>query len=159
MKKRKCYVEASVWNQIFHDDRPDWKEITEIFLKSYKKNNIQLYISEIVIREIRNASKLIFKKLSKKINEHSPIILELDKDTYKLSKTYLKQGIFGKGKENTVSDAEHVAICTTFELDYLVTWNYRHLYKANNMLLFNSVNLQNGYSKSLNIITPEGLIT
>ena len=66
MKKRKCYIETSVWNQLFHRDRPDWKEITEIFLKNYKTNNI--------------------------------------------------------------------------------------------VLLFNSLNLQNGYSKPLNIITPEGLI-
>jgi predicted nucleic acid-binding protein len=158
MKKRKCYIETSVWNQLFHRDRPDWKEITEIFLKNYKTNNIDLYISDIVIREIANAPKHVYNKLSKEISEHSPIILELNEEAFDLSRIYLDKGIFGKEKENTISDAEHVAICSVYELDYLVTWNYRHLYKANNMLLFNSLNLQNGYSKPLSIITPEGLI-
>ena len=47
MKSKKCYIETSVWNQLLHIDRPDWKDITEVFFKNYKNNNISLYISEV----------------------------------------------------------------------------------------------------------------
>ena len=158
MKQKKCYIEISVWNQLFHKDRPDWKDITEIFFNNYEKNNISLYISDITIREINNAPLPVFTKLSKTINKYSPLILRLNEEVFNLSKEYLKSGILGQEKMNTISDAEHVAICTVNELDYLVTWNYRHLYKADNIIIFNSINMQNGYLKPLSIITPEGLL-
>jgi hypothetical protein len=27
--KKKLYIETSVWNQLKHDDRPDWRETAE----------------------------------------------------------------------------------------------------------------------------------
>ena len=158
MKAKKCYIETSVWNQLLHIDRPDWKDITEVFFTNYKNNNISLYISDVIIREINNAPRSIFNKLSKIIYSFSPVTLELNEEAFNLSKKYIKGGILGVEKTNTISDAQHVAICTVNELDYLVTWNYRHLYKADNIILFNSINMQNGYLKPLAIITPEGLI-
>ena len=103
MKQKKCYIETSIWNQLFHKDRPDWKDITEIFFNNYVNNNISLYISDITIREINNAPLPVFTKLSKTINKYSPIILRLNKEVFNLSKEDLKSGILGQEKMNTIS--------------------------------------------------------
>jgi len=51
-------------------------------------------------------------------------------------------------------DAFHVAIATASEMDALITWNYQHLANLRKSELFNAVNLERGYTKRLEIVTP-----
>ena len=53
-----------------------------------------------------------------------------------------------------IEDAMHIAVATVEELDAVVTWNYRHLANLRKSELFYSVNLEKGYSKKIEIITP-----
>jgi hypothetical protein len=36
--KKKIYVETSVWNQLEHDDRPEWRETAEKFIATLSRN-------------------------------------------------------------------------------------------------------------------------
>jgi len=54
-------------------------------------------------------------------------------------------------------DANHVAICTVARLDYLVSWNFRHLVNVDRANGFNSVNILQGYPL-VRIVNPLELI-
>ena len=54
-------------------------------------------------------------------------------------------------------DATHVAIATVHQMDYLVTWNYRHIDNAETKPLMRSVCAVHGYSCP-EICTPEELM-
>lgn len=56
--------------------------------------------------------------------------------------------------EKKGDDALHVAIATVAEMDALVTWNFQHLANLRKTELFHSVNLEKGYFKKLEIVTP-----
>ncbi len=51
-------------------------------------------------------------------------------------------------------DAFHVAVATASEIDAIITWNYSHLANLRKAELFNAVNLEKGYTKRIEIVTP-----
>ena len=54
-------------------------------------------------------------------------------------------------------DARHVAVCSVARLDYLVSWNFKHLANARREAGFNAVNLLQGYP-AVRIVAPTFLI-
>lgn len=54
-------------------------------------------------------------------------------------------------------DARHVAVCSVARLDYLVSWNFKHLANVRRESGFNSVNLLQGYPP-VRIVAPTFLI-
>jgi len=54
-------------------------------------------------------------------------------------------------------DARHVAVCSVARLDYLVSWNFKHLANARRESGFNAVNRLQGYP-ALRIVAPTFLI-
>jgi len=54
-------------------------------------------------------------------------------------------------------DARHVAICTGARVEFLVSWNFKHLANARREAGFNAVNLLQGYP-TVRIVAPTFLI-
>jgi hypothetical protein len=54
-------------------------------------------------------------------------------------------------------DAQHVAVCSVARLDYLVSWNFKHLANARRESGFNAVNMLQGYP-AVRIVAPTFLI-
>ena len=55
-------------------------------------------------------------------------------------------------------DALHVAFCTVNKIDYLVSWNYKHLANVNREKKITAINIQYNYLHPLRICTPLELI-
>jgi len=71
-----------------------------------------------------------------------------------LAAHYLAQGVV---TSKYTDDARHVATCTIARLDYLVSWNFRHLVNIQREAGFNAVNLLQGYPP-VRIVNPLQLI-
>jgi len=84
--------------------------------------------------------------------------LELSSEAVDLAEQYLNVDFLDSSKLNIENDAYHAAIATVEEMDWLLSFNYRHLLKAKNIELFNAINMANGYHKQLNITVPTLLI-
>ena len=56
--------------------------------------------------------------------------------------------------ERRETDAAHVAVATCFQLDYLVSWNHRHMTRPMKRLQFESVNCLYGYFKTPLMCNP-----
>jgi len=68
-----------------------------------------------------------------------------------LARAYLAKGIV---PQRYYEDALHIAIATILEVDYLVSWNMKHIVNKNNMIQFNKINQKMGY-KPIKIVKPE----
>lgn len=79
------------------------------------------------------------------------IELEVTNEAKNLAVKYIKKKIVPEKKEN---DALHVAIATVNEVDAIVSWNYRHLANLRKAEVFNGINLEQGFTKHLEIVTP-----
>lgn len=108
-------------------------------------------MSDIVLLEIGKAPAHIKKKLEDLIGQYKPIMLESSSEAEALAGLYLERGAVPPKK---LEDALHVAIATVAEMDALVTWNYKHLANLKRSEFFYSINLEQGYWKKLEIVTP-----
>jgi hypothetical protein len=68
--------------------------------------------------------------------------------------SYLGRGIV---TPQFADDARHVAVCTVSKIDFLVSWNFRHLVNVAREKSFSSVNLLQGY-QPIRIVSPLELI-
>lgn len=151
MRKLKLYLETSVWNFFFADDAPEKRDMTKIFFASIRENLYEIFVSEVVIRELNNAPEPKRKTLLELVNKYAPVELETTEEANELTEVYMERGIVPQGKRD---DAFHVAIATVSEIDAIITWNYQHLANLRKSELFNGVNLEKGYTKRLEIVTP-----
>ena len=125
--KEIIYLETSVISAYFGFKRQDVerKEITIHFWKEIIPN-YDLVISDLVaaelskVTDLQNREKLLSKARGIKR-------LRISSKVENLSKEYINFKIIPKSK---LEDAIHLAIATVNDVDYLVSWNYRHLVGA-----------------------------
>jgi predicted nucleic acid-binding protein len=151
MRKLKLYLDTSVWNFFFADDAPEKRDVTKELFDLVQKDCYEVYISEVVLDEVRDAPEAKREQLMMLIGKCSPMELEITEEIKDLAAVYMGKGIVTEKKEN---DALHVAIATVNELDVLVTWNYRHLANVRKAELFYGANLEKGYIKQIGLVTP-----
>ena len=157
--KKKLYIETSVWNQLEHDDRPDWHESAFKFIETLKQGSYETYVSNIVIEEIgMTRDDTLRQKLFDHIRIIAPFILEFDDESKELTKKYMKADFISSAALNVYNDSSHVAIATVNRINHIVSYNFKHLVKDRRIDGFNGVNLLNGYDHTIDITTPERFI-
>ena len=154
MRKLKLYIETSAWNFYFADDAPEKKEITKEFFEQVFKGMYDVYTSRIALDEIERCPEPKRKDLFKLIEKCKPTRLDVGKEAEGLATKYMAKGLVPERKEE---DALHIAVATIAEMDAVITWNYRHMIGLRKSELFHSTNLEEGYTKRIEIITPIGV--
>ena len=96
MKKLKLYIETSVWNFLFADDAPEKKRDTIRFFEEIQSGDYELFVSEMVMIEIRRAPETAKNKLLAKISEFEPEELEVTPEIRRLAAKYAGGGLFNR---------------------------------------------------------------
>jgi predicted nucleic acid-binding protein len=153
MKKMRIYLDTSVVNFLFADDSPDFRRVTEEFFALYAGLN-DLYGSDVVLRELsRDPVSGRREQNLRMLVKHHVEILPMDRDieVVRLAEEYLRQGIIPLRKRD---DALHVAYATVFEMDVLLSWNFKHLANLRREARLSTVNQAEGYWRSPRIVSP-----
>jgi predicted nucleic acid-binding protein len=154
--KAKVYLETSLVSYITSNPSRDIvvasrQQITQVWWET-QRARFTLYISPFVIQEASvgdpNAVK---KRLS--IIKHLPL-LEVNEEILTLASSLLKDKAI---PEKSTGDALHLAIAAFHRIDYLLTWNYKHLANAEKRGLITRTIQNNGYNSPI-ICTPEELM-
>jgi predicted nucleic acid-binding protein len=158
--KKKLYIETSVWNQLEHIDRPDWRETAEKFITTLKRGFYDVYVSKVVLDElIETPDENRRLKLIEHLNAVEPIFLPFDHESQELTKKYMEAEFIGGNKSRTLySDSCHVAIATVNAIVHIISFNCKHLVKDRRIDGFNGVNFQNGYDHVIDITTPHRFV-
>lgn len=155
----KIYLDTSVINFLFADDAPEKKEITIDFFENFiKKNKYLTYISGLVIEEIQQTKNLDKRKSLLEIIEKYPIdFISTDKtdEIEYLANKYIEEKVI---PEKKFMDAYHIAVCVVNGIDYLVSWNYKHLANIQKERQVKIINLSNNYFREFRLITPLELL-
>lgn len=157
MKKFKIYLDTSVINFLFADDAPDFQKVTIEFFENFiKKDKFIVYVSDVVIKEIEkthdNEKKL---KLLHVIEQYNLRILNLSPEAETLAKSYIEKNII---PPNKIEDAQHIAISTIYQIDILLSWNFKHLANINKQILIKVINESLGYFYPLLLTNPMEVI-
>jgi hypothetical protein len=145
-KKTKIYVDTSVIGGCLDPEFSLW---SNGLFEDFKLGIYVPVISEIVVAEIAQAPDKVIKKYSELL-DYNLIMLELNDEVIDLAGSYLSKKILS---ENFLDDARHIVFASVYEVDLLVSWNFKHIVHYDKIRMFNSANLENGY-KPINIYSP-----
>ena len=140
------YLDTSVINFLFADDAPDKKQDTIEFFENFIRTGVyKCLISDYIVSEIEDTRDPKKRdKLLKVISDYKLDFLELPDrpEIDNLALEYVNQGIIPMKK---LTDAYHIAICVIYKINFLVSWNYKHLANVNKEKSVNALNLKNNY--------------
>ncbi len=154
--KAKVYLETSLVSYLTSNPSRDIvvasrQQITQIWWDT-QRTRFTLYISPFVIQEASDGDpNAVKKRLS--IIRHFPL-LEVNEEILALAHNLLNDKAV---PEKSTGDALHLAIAAFYRMDYLLTWNYKHLANAEKRYLITRTIQSNGYSSPI-ICTPDELM-
>jgi len=150
-RKTKVYLDTSVISALFDERNPERKSLTEAFFKEIRIFDV--FISEITSVEIDRTPDLdLQNKMRKNTSEFST--LSLTDEVEWLAKEYIRYGAI---PENYLEDAYHIAIAVIHDIDYLLSWNFKHIVRIKTKDIVRMVNTLNNL-RSIEIMTPAELL-
>ncbi len=117
-----------------------------------RRNDFELYVSQVVVDEISLGDvAMVIKRLSAVKNIP---LLGIDTRVLEMSDQLIKNGVIPRVAR---ADAVHISIAALHEMDYLLTWNCKHIANPKIQRKLESVFDGAGYTVPL-IYTPEQLL-
>ncbi|MFO8058586.1 MAG: PIN domain-containing protein [bacterium] len=150
MRKQRIYLDTSVIGGYFDPEFELWsKEI----VRDFRNGKFCLVMSNVTAAEIEHAPEPV-QELHEELSSISDL-LEVNEEALELLAAYEERNILSSRFRN---DMLHIALATVAEVDVLVSWNFRHIVRLDNIQRFNGVNLELGY-KTLAIYSPREVTT
>lgn len=151
MKKLRLYIDTSVLGGLFDTEEPKRVNTAEMFLRLVREGAYEGFISRLTIEEIFEAPDNIHEALQTEISESRFNIIEESMESISLADAYLTDGAI---PDKYRDDARHIAVGVIHDLDYIVSWNYKHMVNISVRRMVNSTNIRMGYNP-IEIISPE----
>jgi hypothetical protein len=150
------YIETSVVSYL--TARPSdnllasaWQKATVDWWET-QRGRFELYTSELVLEE---AARGDIDAAHKRLEALADILpLKMTPKVMDVAKIFLDEGIL---PPNAIGDAVHIAIPIIHELDYLLTWNCRHIDNAETKPLLRNICIVRGWNYP-EICTPQELM-
>ncbi len=154
MRRLKLYLDTSVLGGLFDIEDINRVNTDESLISAVRNNNYEGFVSFLTIEEISKAPQEIMNQLKDVIKDSQLQVLEESEDCMELANAYIKSGAIPLKYRD---DARHIAIGVYHDIDFIVSWSYKHMVNIHVERLINSVNLKMGYG-SIEIISPEEVI-
>jgi predicted nucleic acid-binding protein len=151
--KKKVYIETSIVSFLTGNPSSNllaaaWKALT---IEWWEKRRMlfDLFISELVLTEAGRGNE---KAAEKRLNSLDGIpMLAVTDSAVELAKMLIKKHAI---PGNASDDALHVALSAVHGMDYLLTWNCRHIDNAETKPAIRAILISNGYNCP-EICTPQ----
>jgi len=154
--KTKIYIETSVISYLTSRPSRDiiiaaHQQITEEWWRT-RRHLFNLYASQLVSREASAGDK---EQAQKRLNALEKVeLLEITENALSLSAILIKKGVIPR---EAPEDALHISIAVVNGIDFLLTWNCKHIANAKMRSKIEQVCLSCGYGPII-ICTPEELM-
>jgi hypothetical protein len=80
--------------------------------------------------------------------------VEVTEEGNNLAEKYLAEKVVGR---TSFDDCLHIATATLNKVDYLISWNFKHIVNVFRIRGYNSINIREGYQQ-LDIRSPKDII-
>jgi hypothetical protein len=81
-------------------------------------------------------------------------MIDFTEDIRHLRDAYLNAKVLGAQHQ---ADAEHIASASVAEVDFVVSWNFKHIVQFEKITGYQAVNLLNGY-REIRIYSPKEVV-
>jgi hypothetical protein len=149
MRTPTLYLDTSVLGGYFDDE---WMQPTQELWRQMEAGLWRFVTSLVTSEELIEAPEHVRNLFNTTFEADD--VLDVTDEIDQLAAIYVAQGVVTSKYED---DARHVAVCTVYRSDFLVSWNFRHMVNVQRESAFNGVNLLKGYS-SIRIVNPLEII-
>jgi hypothetical protein len=127
--KPKVYIETSVISYLTARPSRDIliaanQQVTQEWWQN-RRPNFDIYISQLVVQEINSGDAEAIAKRQQAVADCS--YLDITPEAVNLAEKLIEQNAIPR---QAAEDALHIALATISGMDYLVTWNFKHIANA-----------------------------
>ena len=142
--KQKVYVETSFVSYLTSRPSRDLivaaqKQVTHEWWQQ-RRSHFDLYISQLVLQESAEGEKEAASERLRVIQNFQ--VLELRTEALELAESFISQNAL---PQKASDDALHIALATIYGIDYLLTWNCKHMANAEIQKKIAKIGLEQGY--------------
>ena len=156
MDRKTVYIETSILSYLTARPSGDllavaWQKVT-IDWWDTQRDRFDLYVSDIVLEEAGRGDNVAS---ARRLEALSGIpLLAITDEVLALSEALIQAGALPK---KAIGDSLHIALSAVHGVDYLLTWNYRHIDNAETKPITRMVCVANGYGYP-EICSPQELM-
>ena len=154
MERLKVYLDTSVVSYLYQEDAPEKMQDTLALWELFKEGIYEVYVSDIVFREIDRCSEEKLNILLDYLNQIEYNEVETDSSTIKLAEKFIDFGIL---KEKSFDDCQHIATAVVHGCDCIISWNFKHIVNVKTIRGVRSITNLQGY-KPIEIWSPSVLL-
>ena len=148
--KPRLYFDTSVFGGVYDEE---FEEISTLLFEKVKLGQIICVYSDLSETELENAPKRVKDFFADQPKEHT-LKVEVNEEAFVLAQKYLDEKVVGP---TSADDCRHIATATINKVDYLISWNFKHIVNVFRIRGYNSINLRCGYSQ-LDIRSPKEIV-
>lgn len=155
-KKLKLYLDTSVISFYYAEDAPEKMPVTrEFFGEILAKDKYEVCLSSLVIEELEKTSDLDHRaRLLTFANQLDAEVFSLTEEINQIADQFVKEGYIPvKYKE----DAVHLAFALSHNVDYIVSWNFKHIVRPRTKDAVRIIAIKEGFRET-KILTPEEVV-
>ncbi|MCG6534648.1 MAG: type II toxin-antitoxin system VapC family toxin [Syntrophales bacterium LBB04] len=154
--KAKVYIETTVVSYLTAWPSRDMivaahQQITDEWWRT-KRQDFELFASQLVLREAQAGNEEMAQRRMKVLGNIK--LLEVTEEALALAEKLIARGPLPK---KAAEDAAHIAVAVVNGMDYLITWNCKHIANAKMRDKIELICKTNGYKPTI-ICTPEELL-
>jgi len=153
MRKPKIYLETTMFNYYFDEDRDAHADTVKLF-KEIQSGKYEAYTSFYVTDELEDADEPKRSNMLALIVEYNIKVLEDSEEARRLADVYVNEGIIPARYRY---DALHIAISAINDLEYVFSLNFKHINKIKTKTMTGNVNIMQGY-KPIVIASPSEVV-
>lgn len=146
----RLYFDTSVFGGVYDEE---FEEISTLLFEKVKLGQIICVYSDLSETELENAPQKVKDFFNDLPKEHTQKV-EVTEEAFKLAQKYVDEKVVG---QTSAADCRHIATATINKVDYLVSWNFKHIVNVFRIRGYNSVNIRSGYSQ-LDIRSPKEIV-
>lgn len=154
MQKLKVYLDTSVISYLYQEDAQEKMQDTLQLWERFKKQQYEVYISDIVINEISDCTEEKLNILMDYLNQIEYHLIATDEDTVGLAEKFIDFGIL---KQKSFDDCQHIASAILAGCDIIISWNFKHIVNIKTIRGVKVITTLEGY-KDLLIFPPSALL-
>jgi len=148
--KPRLYFDTSVFGGVYDEE---FEEISTLLFEKVRLGEIICVYSDLSEVELENAPKRVKDFFADLPKEHTQKV-EVTEEAFELAQKYLDEKVVG---QTSADDCRHIATATINKVDYLVSWNFKHIVNVFRIRGYNSTNIRFGYPQ-LDIRSPKEIV-
>jgi hypothetical protein len=142
VRKQKIYLETTMFNYFFETDRGDMHLSTVALFNEIKAGKYEAYTSLYVTDELEEADEPKRSEMFALIEKYKISVLPASDEAQGLADVYTKEAVIPIKYRY---DGLHIACATVNDLDYILSFNFKHINRVKTKTMTSVINAREGY--------------